>query len=159
MEEDVYFITGLSRRGEVWPQFPDLPPGVAGETQLAYVQRYVSPNILSTLGFQVPGGQMQMSSFHREEVRCMCLIIMTLSHFTSDGKHISFPLMYYVDSLVQRPRLIRWMKIFLRLFCFALDCCSCHFRWEEILPIHVQSYLHYFLRGFMPLDQEYPLSS
>jgi hypothetical protein len=37
MEEDVYFITGLSRRGEVWPQFPDLPPGVAGETQLAYV--------------------------------------------------------------------------------------------------------------------------
>jgi hypothetical protein len=29
---------------------------------------------------------MQMSSFHREEVKCMCFIIMTLSHFTSDGK-------------------------------------------------------------------------
>jgi hypothetical protein len=40
-EEDVYFITGLSRRGEYFPHFPVLPPGVAGETQLAYVQRYV----------------------------------------------------------------------------------------------------------------------
>jgi hypothetical protein len=27
-EEDVYFITWLSRRGEDFPQFPELPHGV-----------------------------------------------------------------------------------------------------------------------------------
>jgi hypothetical protein len=41
-----------------------------------------------------------MSSFHREDVRCMCFIILALSHSSSDGKCISFPLMHYVDSLV-----------------------------------------------------------
>jgi hypothetical protein len=102
MEEDVYFITGLSRRGEDWPQFPDLPPGVAGETQLAYVQRYV---IRHSFLFGIPGSwwSMWICSFHREEVRCLCLIIWTLSHTSSDGKHISFSLLHYVDSLVQRP--------------------------------------------------------
>jgi hypothetical protein len=28
-KEDIYFITGLSRRGEDFPQFPDVPVGVA----------------------------------------------------------------------------------------------------------------------------------
>jgi hypothetical protein len=37
MEEDVYFIIGLSRRGEYFPHFPALPLGVARETQLEYV--------------------------------------------------------------------------------------------------------------------------
>jgi hypothetical protein len=37
IEEDVYFITGFSRRGVYFPHFPTLPPSVAGETQLAYV--------------------------------------------------------------------------------------------------------------------------
>jgi hypothetical protein len=58
MEEDVYFITGLSRRGEDFPQFPELPHGVAGETQLAYVQRYVHLEVHSSLEFQVHGGQL-----------------------------------------------------------------------------------------------------
>jgi hypothetical protein len=64
------------------------------------VQRYVSLDVLSASGFQVFGGQMSMSSFHREEVKCLCFIITTLSHFTFDGKHISFPLMYYLYILV-----------------------------------------------------------
>jgi hypothetical protein len=37
-EEDIYFITGLSRRGEDFPQFPDVPVGVAAESQLMYSQ-------------------------------------------------------------------------------------------------------------------------
>jgi hypothetical protein len=81
-KEDYYFIVGLSRRGEVCPQFPDLLPGVAG-------------------------GQMWIDSFYEEDVRCLCLILMTLSHFSSDRKCISFPLMYYVDILLHRPQLIR----------------------------------------------------
>jgi hypothetical protein len=28
-EEDVYFITGLYRRGKDFPQFPDVPVGVS----------------------------------------------------------------------------------------------------------------------------------
>jgi hypothetical protein len=37
-EEDIYFITGLSRRGEDFPQFPDVPVGVSTESQLMYSQ-------------------------------------------------------------------------------------------------------------------------
>jgi hypothetical protein len=66
--------------------------GVAGETQLAYVQRYVSSNILSTSRFQVSGGHMRMSLFHKEDVKSLCFIIISLSHFTFDGRHISLPL-------------------------------------------------------------------
>jgi hypothetical protein len=57
MEEDVYFITELSRRGEYFPHFPALLPDVAGETQLAYVQRYVGTHVHSASKFQVHGGQ------------------------------------------------------------------------------------------------------
>ena len=53
----------------------------------------------------------------------MSLIIMALAHSTYDGQCISFPLMYYVDSLLMMTRLIRWSTILLRQFCFALDCC------------------------------------
>ena len=49
--------------------------------------------------------------------------VMTLTHFTSDRQCISFPSMYYVDSLVTRPQLISWLAIFLQQLCFALDCC------------------------------------
>jgi hypothetical protein len=37
MEEDFYFIIGLSRRGEYFPHFPMLLLDVVGETRLAYV--------------------------------------------------------------------------------------------------------------------------
>jgi hypothetical protein len=40
--------------------------GAARETQLAYVQRYVSPNITSASEFQVKGGQLRISAFERE---------------------------------------------------------------------------------------------
>jgi hypothetical protein len=36
-EEDVYFMTGLSRMGEDFPQFPELQHGIAGEIHFAYV--------------------------------------------------------------------------------------------------------------------------
>jgi hypothetical protein len=48
MEEDVYFITGFSRRGVYFIHFPTLSLGVVGETQLAYVQRYVGLDIPSS---------------------------------------------------------------------------------------------------------------
>ena len=53
-----------------------------------------------------------MDPFGKEEVRCLSLIVTTLEHFTSDGKCISYSLMYYVDSLVQRSQLIRWSEMF-----------------------------------------------
>ena len=45
IEEDIYFITGLSRMGEDWPQFLELLHHIVAKTQLIYVQRYVSPDI------------------------------------------------------------------------------------------------------------------
>jgi hypothetical protein len=51
----------------------------------------------------------------------LCLIISTLSHYSSYGKHISFSLFHYVYSLVKMARSIRWSEIFLRQFCFSLD--------------------------------------
>jgi hypothetical protein len=38
IEEDVYFITGLSRRGEYFHHFPALPPSVVRKAQLAYAR-------------------------------------------------------------------------------------------------------------------------
>jgi hypothetical protein len=60
-EEDIYFITGLSRRGEDFPQFPDVPVGVAVESQLMYSQRYIGVDVLSPADFQVSGGQLHGS--------------------------------------------------------------------------------------------------
>ena len=100
MEEDIYFITRLSRRVEDWPQFPEFPIGVSAETRLIYVQRYVRDDIVEPTEFQVASGQLLIDSFGREEVRCLSLIVTELAHYTFDGHHISFPLIYYVDSLV-----------------------------------------------------------
>jgi hypothetical protein len=68
-----------------------------------YSQRYIAVDVLSPADFQVSGGQLRITSFGAEEVRCLSLLVMTIAHFTSDGKHISCTLLYYVDSLVQRP--------------------------------------------------------
>jgi hypothetical protein len=48
-EEDMYFITRISRRGGDFPQFPDVPVGVAGESQLMYSQIYIGVDVLSPL--------------------------------------------------------------------------------------------------------------
>jgi hypothetical protein len=102
-KEDIYFITGLSRRGEDFPQFPDVPVGVAAESHLAYSQRYIVHNIPSPGDFQVVGGQLLIASFGAKDIRCLSLLLSTISHFTVDGQRISCMLLYYVDYLLQRP--------------------------------------------------------
>jgi hypothetical protein len=76
----------LSKRGEVWPQFLYLPTGIAGESQLEYVQRYVRSDIISTSRFQVVSGQMHIDSFDAEAVKCLSLVLSKLSHFSCNWK-------------------------------------------------------------------------
>jgi hypothetical protein len=87
---------------------------------MEYVHRYVSLHVHSSSEFQVCGGQLRISSFDREDVRCLCLILLTPSQYSSDGKCMSFSMLYYEDSLLQGPQLIRWSNLFLRQFCRAL---------------------------------------
>jgi hypothetical protein len=70
-----------------FPHFPALLPGVARETQLAYVQRYVHLEVHSSSEFQVHGGQLQISSFGREDVRYMCLILSHCHNIALMGTH------------------------------------------------------------------------
>ena len=102
-EEDIYFITSLSRRGEDFPQFLYVPIGCVIGSQLMYSQRYIRENILSPAYFQVSGGQLCIASFGVEEVRCLSLLLTTISHHTSDEQHNSCPILFYVDSLLQAP--------------------------------------------------------
>jgi hypothetical protein len=67
---------------------------------------------------------LQIDVFGAEEVRCMFLIVMELTHFTYNVKNISLSLMSYVNILVYRNRLIRWSNMFLHHFCFSLGCCE-----------------------------------
>ena len=99
-KEDIYFITGLSRRGQDFPQFPDVPVSYAIGNQLVYSQRYISADILSPTDFQVFGGQLRITSFGGEEVRCLSLLVSTITHHTSDMQYISCPILFYVDSLL-----------------------------------------------------------
>jgi hypothetical protein len=78
-EEDVYFITRLSSRRVYFPHFLALLLDVAGATQFAYVQRYVSSHIPSILEFQVCGGQLRIGAFQREDVRFLCYMLSSLS--------------------------------------------------------------------------------
>ena len=109
-----------------FPSFPDVPASCVAGSQLVYSQRYIGAHVLSPLEFQVPGGQLRIGTFGRQDVQCLSLIILTISHNTSDGKHIGYLLLYYVDSLVQHPGLLRWSAIFLWQFCTALDRCHAH---------------------------------
>ena len=93
--------------------FPDVPAGCVAGSQLFYSQRYIGVDVLSPSEFQVPGGQLRIGAFDRHGMQCLSLIISTISHNTSDGQCISFSLLYYVDSLVQQPQLVRWSAIFL----------------------------------------------
>ena len=99
-KEDIYFITGLLRRGVDFPSFPEVLVGYAKRIQLVYSKRYISINILYPSDFQVFAGQLCIGAFGSEEVRCLSLLISTISRNTSDEKHISSSLLYYVDSLV-----------------------------------------------------------
>ena len=83
-----------------FPSFPEVPAGCVVGSQLVYSQRYIVENLVSPVEFPVAGGQLHIGVFGREEVQCLSLIISTILHNTSDGKHISFSLLYYVDYLV-----------------------------------------------------------
>ena len=97
-----------------FPSFLEVPTGCVVGSQLFYYQRYIGANVLSPSEFQVPGGQLRIGAFGRQDVQCLSLLISTISHNTSDGQCISFPLLYYVDYLVHEPRLFRWSTIFLQ---------------------------------------------
>lgn len=99
-EEHIHFITDLSRRGEDFSQFLDVPHVVVTEIQLTYTQRYVRPHAVCPSYFQVGGGQVQILSFATEEARCLSLLVNTIVHSCGDGKCISFYLFYYFDSLI-----------------------------------------------------------
>jgi hypothetical protein len=75
MEEDFYFITRLSWREDPFTHFLSLSHGVVGDTQLEYVQIYVDMEVHSSSEFLVHDAQLWISSFGREDVRCMCLIL------------------------------------------------------------------------------------
>ena len=82
--------------------FPsDMPAGCVAGSQLVYSQRYIEAHVLSPSEFQVPRGQLRIGAFGRQDVQCLSIITSIISNNTSDGKHISFSLLYYVDSLVQ----------------------------------------------------------
>jgi hypothetical protein len=84
-KEDVYFIIGLSIRGWYLPHFSALPPGVAGETQLEYMQIYLSMGILSAFEFQVRGGHLRIGAFQRQDSRFMCHMLSLLPQYSYDG--------------------------------------------------------------------------
>lgn len=74
-KEDMYYITGLARRGENQPWFPKLPINFSAETQMIYVQRYVILDIIYPTYFQVVSGKLRIDSFTIEVVRCLSLIV------------------------------------------------------------------------------------
>ena len=83
--------------------FPEVPVGYAAGSLLVYSERYISANILFPSDFQVSRGQLHIGAFGSQEVRCLSLLISTISHNTNDGQRISCSLLYYVDSLVHQP--------------------------------------------------------
>ena len=46
-KKKIYFITGMSRRGEDFSHFLDQPPDIAGEGKITYTYKYVSEDITS----------------------------------------------------------------------------------------------------------------
>jgi hypothetical protein len=50
-EEDIFFIIGLSKREEDFPQFLDVPVGVSVDSKLMYSQRYIGVEVLSPIDF------------------------------------------------------------------------------------------------------------
>ena len=62
-KEDIYFIIGLSRRGEDFPEFLDVPYGVAVESHLVYSHRYVTGHVVRPTYFQMRGGKLWIAFF------------------------------------------------------------------------------------------------
>jgi len=142
----IFILLQDYRGGVDFPSFPDVPAGCAAGSQLVYSQRYIGAHLLSPSEFQVPGGQLRIGAFGRKDVQCLSLIISTISHNTSDGQCISYSLLYYVDSLLQEPRLVRWSAIFLRQFCTALDRCRSHAQGRVNFPFASKLFCLFFER-------------
>ena len=83
-----------------FPSFLDVSTSCVVGSQLVYSQRFIGAHVLSPSEFQVPGGQLCIGAFGRQDVQCLSLIISIISHNTSDGQCISCSLLYYVDYLV-----------------------------------------------------------
>ena len=77
----------------------------------------------------------------------MSPIVIEPAHYTSDGKYISFPLLYYVDSLLMKTWLIRWSAIFLWQFCFTLDRCCVVILGRENFPFASNLFTLFFERS------------
>jgi hypothetical protein len=73
-------------------------------------------------------------------------MLSSLSQYSSDGKRISFSMLYYVDSLLWEPRLIRWADVFLRQFCHALDHCRSVLSGMRFFPFTSELYTLFFER-------------
>ena len=129
-----------------FPSFPEVSVGCVAGSQLVYSQRYIGAHLVSPAEFQVAGGQLRIGAFGREEVQCLSLIISTISHNTSDRQCISSSLLYYVDSLLQQPRLVRWSAIFLRQLCTTLDRCRAHAQGKVNLPFASKIFCLFFER-------------
>ena len=67
-EEDIYFITGLSRRGLDFPSFLEVPTSCVVGIQLVYSQRYIGADVLSPSEFQVTRGQLHIGAFGRQDM-------------------------------------------------------------------------------------------
>ena len=47
----MYSISGLFKRGEYFPQFPDVPYGVVNDIQIVYTLRYFGPHVVHPSAF------------------------------------------------------------------------------------------------------------
>ena len=63
--------------------------------------------------FEVSGGPLRLYEFQLENIKCLSLFITMISHHLTNGNHISCVMLYYVENLLQRPRLIKWDNILL----------------------------------------------
>ena len=79
-------------RGEEFPQFLEVLAVVLTMTQLVYVQRYVDLNILKPAQFQVSSEKLSITSFGREDVRCLTLLVMTIAQVMG----ITLVYLYYI---------------------------------------------------------------
>ena len=62
-KEDFYFITGLFKRRKDFPYFLNMLSNVVGESQLAFVHRYVSVDIIDPSNYHVYGVHLRLHFF------------------------------------------------------------------------------------------------
>ena len=72
------------------------------------------PRLITEVQMRMSGQMMPKRGFLEflarispDEVRCHSLLVMAITYSSIDGKHISFPMLYYDYSWIQMPRCIR----------------------------------------------------